>query len=168
MFAISILLSVFASWFLCATPQPLFENRAIKLYELGEFSSAGGQMTTFLLPNDTIPLSYTLKMMPNLAGDFSFEGQVIIEVYVKRVSKTIYLHSKNLVIKSAQITKSGSNRNLFPSVALDPDNEMLILESRVDLEQNATYKVDIAFKGTLNDNMLGFYRSSYRVGNTVK
>jgi len=131
-----------------------------------ENSNATGELTLYRLPNNTVPLSYSLHMVPHLTGDFGFDGEVIIDINARRTSRTIYLHSAGLTIKSAQLYKEG--RKLFPLFALDPANQILKVESQIDLEENANYSVAIKFNGTLTDQMTGFYRSSYKIGNITK
>lgn len=123
------------------------------------------QAKIFRLPDNLSPVSYYLKMMPNL-DDFTFFGQVNISLMVVKSTKNILMHSYNLEITSLEVYRE--TQRLASNFTLLPDDQMLSISCQRRLPRNNSVEVRIKFKGILNDQMVGFYRSSYRVGNVTK
>ncbi len=129
--------------------------------EILKTSSGYERMTIHRLPNTTRPLKYELHMVPYLEGDFKFAGYVVILVQIENATEEIMFHSKGL-----QIT------NIIGSLPwryrLDEDNELLIISAQRRLPVNAKYEIRIEFKGYMDDEMAGLYRSYYRIGNETR
>ena len=120
-----------------------------------------------LLPPNVEPLAYTLTLTPNLTT-FTFDGVVSILVNVKLPHTTsITLHARDLDINpGATFTPSadGTPLTFSPlvatghSIAYKPPTMTLNFASALP-EGEGTLR--IAFRGVLNDQMAGFYRSKY-------
>lgn len=123
---------------------------------------------TSLLENNRLvktiyPTHYTLHINPNFT-DYTFDGEVRINMFFEKMVNTFALNSKNLTIKSI----------LFDDIQMhfseDKENELLIIEfdenqqnqqNRQNQMEQGEHKLFINYTGTLNDNMEGFYRSAY-------
>lgn len=126
----------------------------------------------YFLPETIKPIHYQLRMVPNLTGNFNFFGDVKIYFKVENKTKHVYLHSKNLTITSLSIfektNKIGNYTKLRSTFNLDPEADILNI-TKVHYKFNTKqHKVHIKFEGFLKDNMIGFYRSSYKTGNITK
>lgn len=71
----------------------------------------------------------------------------------------IVLNSVELEISSAELT-TADGKVLTPGHTLSTENETLTLDFGQALAPGEA-SLDIAFTGTLNDKMKGFYRSKY-------
>lgn len=132
----------------------------------GSLKADNGGMTVYRLPENIKPLFYKLRMVPNLSGNFTFTGTVEITVVVKKPTREVHLNCKDLNITYAVISYE---RRKFPTtVTMDPENEVVKLAVRNELAYGNQYVLNVTFAGFLNDNMIGFYRSSYKTGNTTK
>ncbi|XP_065214647.1 aminopeptidase N-like [Planococcus citri] len=116
----------------------------------------------YRLSDEVIPKSYQLNMEPDLEK-FTFSGKVEIEISVRFSTGKVILHSKNLKINSCKLL---STRKSLPNkFKLDEANEILIIETEETLLYGTGYTLIIEFEGVLNDDMKGFYRSSYTMDN---
>lgn len=129
--------------------------------------------TNIRLPKTMHPISYELKLIPFLfEGNFTFQGDVRIVVNVTASCKNITLHSVGLRMKEVQVWKIETPESRKPIIIADrkvmPADQFFVIIFATDLEANSTYEIDIKYNGTLNENLQGFYRSSYEVKNTTR
>lgn len=124
-----------------------------------------GESGYYRLPNHTRPLLYDLRLNLHLApGNFTFDGEVLVDIEILSGTRTLALHSKNLAIdENASLlrTKNGSGDPRVP-VAHDRDNLTASLNLGFDEELPiGLYVLRLKFVGALNDKPYGFYRSFY-------
>jgi tricorn protease interacting factor F2/3 len=111
------------------------------------------------LGTDVIPLRYDLEFEPDLKS-FRFSGKEEIEVKLNKKARKITLNSAELTIKEAQIIdKFGKQK---ASIGMRLKEERVTLVVNRPLIGNA--RIRIIFKGVNNNQMYGFYRSSYLDG----
>lgn len=115
----------------------------------------------YRLSDDVIPLSYELKMIPDLKT-FTFSGEAEIKVRVNNPTNKIELHSKELTIKDSKVMRG--NRLIISDHKVDEQNELYVIQTQQSLTVGMEYVLEFEFEGVLNDNMKGFYRSSYTIG----
>lgn len=113
--------------------------------------------TNFRLPTNTVPTKYSIRIRPDFET-FTFEGSESIEISVSEVSTSILLNAAELNISSASVTQG--DRQFSCNTELDEDNERVLLSLASEIQPgNAT--IEIAFSGSLNDQLSGFYRSQF-------
>jgi hypothetical protein len=151
---------------------------------MGDGGVAGGMGPRFKarlldvrLPRSVVPESYKLRLIPFLEeGNFTFSGEVVIQVNVSRATSNITLHSNELEILRTEVARLGSTVVADAASQLpvqisdskfDPDREFFIVFFHQPLEPGR-YKIAITYRGILNDALQGFYRSSYTFGNTTR
>lgn len=114
-----------------------------------------------VLPKNVKPLHYDLTLEPDLET-FEYEGTVVIELDVVEDTKSISLNTLDLDIHETTVECGGSIISGLPILRFDEDTQT----TKIDFEQTikAGNKATLTqkFKGTLNDKMAGFYRSSYK------
>ncbi|MEM3373855.1 MAG: M1 family metallopeptidase [Candidatus Woesearchaeota archaeon] len=107
--------------------------------------------------NKIKPLNYKLTFEPDLEK-FTFDG--IVELLLKtNPTNKIILNSADLEIKKAEIIYK-SNK-LEPKIKINNENEELILTLPKKVSGKIVIKIN--FKGILNDQLVGFYRSKYYI-----
>ena len=112
------------------------------------------------LPNNIKPLVYKITLTPDLESH-TFDGKINIALNILEATNCIILHAKDLKIKSVFLDIAG--KQIIPSeIILDKENEKLALIFSEDLKPVETY-LNILYSGILNDQMSGFYRSTYIV-----
>jgi puromycin-sensitive aminopeptidase len=117
------------------------------------------------LPRTIEPVSYRLELTPDLEAA-QFSGSVEIDVMVLEQTDRIVLNAAELDISAASVVPPAGDP-VEVSASLDEAAQRLVLTLPAPLAKgDAT--VRLAFKGTLNDQLRGFYRSTFtdHEGNT--
>jgi aminopeptidase N len=114
----------------------------------------------FLLPSTVTPSHYALELTPDLQT-FDFDGIVDIAVTVntKEVS-TIELHCHEISITKVYFTAADNTVLNMCGVSFDLDLTTVTLSFPSALPVGAG-QLHIEYKGILNEDMAGFYRSKY-------
>lgn len=124
-----------------------------------------------LLPTDVYPSHYSLELSPDLEKlEFYCDEVIDVEVRSEGVSE-VTLHSKEIFIE--QVTFKSS------SLMLEATNPTIV-EINYNVKYNTvrlvfdgalpvgTGKLSIRYRGILNGDMAGFYKSSYADAHGVK
>ncbi len=113
------------------------------------------------LPGGVVPRHYTIELEPDL-GEATFAGSVAIDIDISEPAGTITLNAVELDIVSARLVTAG-NRTVDLGSVLDAESERLVLSRRGggDTFGPGPARLDIDFNGVLNDQLHGFYRSTY-------
>lgn len=131
------------------------------------------QPSNMRLPRSIIPKSYDIKLIPFMVEEnFTFIGEVTILVEVIEECKNITLHSLELTINEVNLHfLNSTNDNNTTKEALpitnksyDIPNQFYVLETEAELRKGF-YQLHFKYEGVLDDDLQGFYRSSYTVGN---
>ncbi|XP_046683122.1 aminopeptidase N-like isoform X2 [Homalodisca vitripennis] len=130
---------------------------------------------SYRLKGDVVPSHYILEIVTDL-DNFSYTGNVHIEMECKLPTDTIYLHSVNLNIHEKEVTfKRIIKEQQFEDLPLsgidhDIKNEFLVIKLKEKLNPGTKYTLYIPFDGILSEGLAGYYRSSYldRSTNTTK
>jgi puromycin-sensitive aminopeptidase len=121
--------------------------------------SSPGTLDPYRLPRHVIPIRYDLRLEPDLPAS-SFSGQETITLTVHQPTSEIILNAIELDITSAQI-EGGSGPARQAITTLDTALQRCHLTFTTPLSPG-TWKLTMAFRGTLNDKLRGFYRSTYK------
>ena len=112
------------------------------------------------LPDGVVPRHYIIELEPDLEAA-AFAGHVTIDIEITAPSGTIVLNAAELSIAGAQLNTSTDGR-VELDFALDEESERLTLSVRDGVGFTpGTARLDISFAGVLNDQLRGFYRSTY-------
>ena len=111
----------------------------------------------YRLSRNVSPNNYQIRLEPDL-DDASFIGTVIIAADVAVETTQVVLNSIELEIESATVTSDGSSQTA--TAALDDDLQRLTLDVAAPVAAGPV-TIEVAFAGTLNDQLHGFYRSTF-------
>lgn len=112
------------------------------------------------LPRAVSPSLYRLKVEPNF-GTFSFKGDETISINIRQPTAKVILNAAELQIERASILSvTDKSVRVKPVIQLNKITEQLALTAPQVLKPGQ-YEVNIGFRGTLNDKLRGFYRSTY-------
>jgi puromycin-sensitive aminopeptidase len=106
-----------------------------------------------------VPTRYDLRLAPDLTA-FTFDGEETIAVTVTEPVSEIWLNAAELTISEATIARGGHPAR-GAAVALDEASERCALRFAETLAPGA-WRLRLVFRGTLNDKLRGFYRSTYK------
>ncbi|KAF4513914.1 UNVERIFIED_CONTAM: hypothetical protein B566_EDAN017737, partial [Ephemera danica] len=125
----------------------------------------------YQLPGNVVPETYEVWLIPYLNDvdknkAFTFTGKVKIRINVKTATKLIRMHANDLtIIDPPTLTRApGDPGDPVP----DYENNVLSADDKHFLDINyknnipvGNYDLVINFKGKVNDELEGFYRSTY-------
>lgn len=115
----------------------------------------------FRLPNNTVPENYIISLRTWIhEGNFTFTGIVTIDVRPTEPTDFITVHQDGFIIGDIQLS---SEDGPIPIEAAEFNStlDFLTIPTSVNLNPRQRYSLRIEYSGTLRDDDLGFYRSSY-------
>lgn len=116
------------------------------------------------LPSAIYPISYkiTLETRVHDDGDREFTGMELISLDVREPTNKIVLHSKGLTIEEVLLFTGAS---IISEIAYyeDETRDFFIIESHEDFQPGMDLNVFIEFRGQLQLEGVGFYRSEYKI-----
>ncbi|GIY37859.1 uncharacterized protein CEXT_664431 [Caerostris extrusa] len=115
------------------------------------------------LPRSVVPDHYDLELQPFIyPGNFTFSGKVRILIRVLEATDNVTLHINNVTVREESVRLTGPNAPSLKSVSEDKERQFFILHLGGELVAGHHYEVSMEYVGSLNDQLAGFYRSSYK------
>ncbi|HEX6947606.1 MAG TPA: M1 family metallopeptidase [Acidimicrobiia bacterium] len=115
--------------------------------------------SSFRLPRHILPEHYDITLDLDFEN-FTFTGNVGIDLRVEQSSPEIVLNAHQIEIKEAALT-AGDRRLSISGVAYDEDLQRATLSLDEPLSPG-DYRLDIDYTGIINNELRGLYRSVYR------
>jgi puromycin-sensitive aminopeptidase len=113
----------------------------------------------YRLPQHATPTRYDLQLEPDLTA-LTFTGEETVTLDVTAPTAEIVLNAVELTISEATITSARGDSLRGVAVADEPAERCRI--TFPSTLAPGTWRLRLAFRGTLNDKLRGFYRSSYK------
>jgi len=109
------------------------------------------------LSKNVVPIQYDIQLKPDL-DNFTFSGIETINLSILKRTKKLTLHCKEIEIGTVRAGE------VFGRISYDEKSETanFLFPEFIPIGK---IKLNLVFKGILNDKMRGFYRSRYNVGN---
>ncbi len=117
------------------------------------------QSSAYRLPANVRPTAYRLTLTPDLEN-FTFTGQVSIDLRVSEATGRIMLNAAELQIASATVTDEYGVTIPAAGILLDEKRERAALTFPRSIPRG-TATLSMEFSGVLNDQLRGFYRCRY-------
>ncbi|GAM89204.1 hypothetical protein ANO11243_072410 [Dothideomycetidae sp. 11243] len=114
-----------------------------------------------ILPANVKPTHYNLTLEPNLSN-FEFEGKVVIDLDVVEDTKSISLNTLDIDISETEVLVNSKAIPTESQLHYNKDTQTTTVNLKESISAGSKAQLTYVFKGTLNDNMAGFYRSSYK------
>lgn len=135
------------------------------VFDSGGSEKRQNEMVVFRLPNQTMPISYDLKISPyydETSEHIGYEGEVEIVISMKSKTSEITLNCKELTVETIYFSERDSLISIeVYDWRIDDQNEQLIISIDDELDIDILYLLSIEFRGTIGGNMDGFYESTY-------
>ena len=112
-----------------------------------------------VLPRNVKPSKYRLTLQPDLET-FTFRGEQTVDIEIVEPTARITLNAAELEIGNATLHRNGSS-SAAHSISLDAGAETATLDFGRTLSPGKA-RLEMQFTGTLNDRLVGFYRSEYQ------
>ncbi|KAI1280556.1 Aminopeptidase N [Halotydeus destructor] len=126
------------------------------------------EVVAYRLPRTVLPMSYNVSLQPSFIGSvFNFDGNVTIELYCNQSTSNITFHINDLDLfnDTIRLTRLGNASQVLElsHFVHNVDQQLfsVVLSQGQVLEPGNSYSLDIRFRGRLNDELAGFYRSAY-------
>jgi len=113
----------------------------------------------YRLPRIVVPNRYDLRLEPDLVAH-SFDGEETIAVDVTEATADVVLNTAELAITEV-VADNGAGARVHGVAATDETAERSRLQFDRPLDVGA-WRLRLRFRGTLNDKLRGFYRSTYK------
>ena len=122
-----------------------------------------------LLPTDVYPSHYSLELSPDLEK-LEFYCDEVIDVEVRLSVSEVTLHSKEIFIEQVTFKSSSLLVATNPTIAeinynVKYNTVRLVFDGPLSVGAG---KLSIRYRGILNSDMAGFYKSSYADAHGVK
>lgn len=116
----------------------------------------------YRLPTNIIPNAYVINVTPHIneSDNFTFDGEVNISAAVANKTNSIVLHSAEITIHNVVISVGNDTFEIVKK-NLTEEYNFFTIELAQELQVGATVIIKIKYTGYLNEEMRGFYRSSY-------
>jgi puromycin-sensitive aminopeptidase len=118
-----------------------------------------GSVDPYRLPRHVMPTRYDLRLEPDLTTA-TFAGRATITLTVKQATQTILLNAVDLAIASA-VVEGSRDQALTATIELEDS----LQRARLSFPQSVPpgeWRLHLSFQGKLNDQLRGFYRSTYK------
>jgi len=113
---------------------------------------------SYRLPHTAVPEHYRIHLTPNLE-QATFEGDETVTLTLQEPSDVLLLNALDLEIAHASVEFPNGTR-ISGDARLDVECEQLALRFPQELAPGR-YQLHLSFRGSLNDKLAGFYRSTY-------
>lgn len=136
------------------TASPIFPIASTRL-------SAENDDVRIRLPNDTIPIHYTVKLTTRIHdADFTYDGQVTVAIKCVEATNVITLHNRVNVISAITLVQ-GADPITVTQYTENTESEFLTISLGQQLVVGQEYVLTITFTGTHTVDSFGWYRASY-------
>ncbi|CAL5873549.1 uncharacterized protein PFLUO_LOCUS7829 [Penicillium psychrofluorescens] len=133
----------------------------------GDVSGSTNVQGREVLPTNVKPLHYDLTLEPNF-DKFNYEGTVVIDLQVNEDTNFVSLNSNEIEIHSAVVSSKGAVVDSKPEISYNGDVQVATIKFGNAIAAGSDAQLKLTFTGILNDNMAGFYRSSFKDKNGEK
>jgi puromycin-sensitive aminopeptidase len=113
----------------------------------------------YRLPRTVVPSRYDIRLEPDLTT-FAFTGSETVTVRVVEPCTEIWVNAVDLSLTAVSVTNARGESQRGSATA-EPATERYRLAFATALAPGE-WRIEIAFTGTLNDKLRGFYRSTYK------
>ncbi|NWS54776.1 TRHDE protein, partial [Chunga burmeisteri] len=113
------------------------------------------------LPRHLRPLHYNL-MLSAFMENFTFSGEVNVQLEVRNASRYIVLHAHRMHIEAVRVAEDKLAGGVRVARSfLYPQTQVFVVVLNRSLEVQKSYNLKIIYNALIENELLGFFRSSY-------
>ncbi|XP_058480542.1 thyrotropin-releasing hormone-degrading ectoenzyme-like isoform X1 [Solea solea] len=146
-------------------------SRGERTGERGDEEAAVQPWRNLRLPGSVRPRHYDLRLAVFM-DNFTFSGEVSIELECVNATRFIVLHADRLEVDRVTVTAEGGvggRPNNRPGGGVMrvhrhfafPANQMYVVVLHREMKPMRVYRLNVSFDAAIEDELLGFFRSSY-------
>lgn len=127
---------------------------------------------SYRLPKNIKPYLYELTIKPYIGTNetygemaFTFEGQMIMYLTCVQSTNQIVFHAIDLYVEEDTVEVHDSNGQLIPlrdSIQYESRRNFMTVTLTQTCTENENYTLALKYRGLINEDLVGFYQSSYR------
>lgn len=117
----------------------------------------------YRLPDNVTPIHYNIKLIPYIEeANFTFDGEISANITIRHATQNLSLHALELTIDEAATSLFDNDGIVYMPATYNYNNitQILILNFNDELSPG-NYTLKMKYVGILNDDLLGFFRTSY-------
>lgn len=123
----------------------------------------------YRLPTIISPVNYKMTLKPYLlesdpaAKRFTFDGELWLTITTSQATSELKMHTKNLKFTKREYWAVNTPGTVYtlPDVQTNNVTDIITYNLPTALAVNQEYVLHFVYNGTMDDDMHGFYRSSY-------
>lgn len=119
--------------------------------------------SSYRLSSNVVPIHYDIKLIPYLEEDkFTFDGETNVRFNLEKVTQTLDFHAKELTFDETDTYIESEDGQKYKPIVFTYVNATEIMTISFEkFMQVGLYTFHTKFTGIINDELSGFYRSSY-------
>lgn len=134
---------------------------ALIQFKIRKVASNSGISSTHRLPDYVKPIHYAIKIMPLLKEDnWTYDGESDIKIQIKQKSNFLVLYAKSLEIRDLITIENENGMHQSVNHKVDNETDLLTITFQEELSEGI-YTLHLRYRGRVNDEAQGLYRSSY-------
>ncbi|VTJ70743.1 Hypothetical predicted protein, partial [Marmota monax] len=107
------------------------------------------------------PLHYNL-MLTAFMENFTFSGEVNVEIACRNATRYVVLHASRVAVEKVQIAEDRAGGAVpVAGFFLYPQTQVLVVVLNRTLDAQRNYNLKIIYNALIENELLGFFRSSY-------
>ncbi|CAH1784451.1 unnamed protein product [Owenia fusiformis] len=119
------------------------------------------------LPDYLVPIHYNLTQFPHFEhNESSFDGNVSVSIQVKQDTKILLIHINYLEIRQTNVKAANGDDLLINRTFAYEPNLFWVVEMDKEIKLGSIVFLQIEFHGSLNNGLVGYYRSNYEDART--
>lgn len=125
-------------------------------------SSTSEPWLRLLLPENIEPVEYFLTQFPDFYFEGSvFSGNVSIRFKVRNQTDSILVHIRELNVTESRLLDEHGNQLSLSDAFEYKTNEYWVVKTVNPLQTGTEATLKLRFEGSLNNSIVGFYKSTY-------
>jgi len=153
-FLLPLILVLVACW----ASDPIFNDVSPQFIE---------EVESYRLPKNVVPTNYKIELEPIFESEdknksFTFNGKSEITLDIEKETNTITFHAKELEFIEIQLAYNKTEKIDIKSLIKNTKKDFVTLTFNTIIPKTKNALLVLKYTGKLNDQLRGFYRSSYQ------
>ena len=122
-----------------------------------------GVWSNIRLPSSLSPVLYRVSLDTDL-NMFRVDGVVSVDISVIQSTDLVIFHTKDMTLNSVSLTSEGRQLDIKRQFFYT-DNDFYVVQLSNKLSAGNSLQLNVSFNYTLREDLVGYYKSSYSLGN---